>query len=71
VGLEENQFVVVGRLSAFACGPSETAGPRSTSLRAGSPLRSPGFPVQLSGIGEPRAAFLTKAAYVALDGTAI
>jgi hypothetical protein len=35
------------------------------------PLRSPGFPAQLSGVGEIRAAFLTKAAYVALDGTAM
>jgi hypothetical protein len=68
----------VDRPSAFACGPSETAGPRSTSLprhagagRAGSPLCSPGFPIQLSGVGELRAAFLTKAASVALDGTAM
>jgi hypothetical protein len=36
----------VDRLSAFAWGQSETAGPRSTSLRAGSPLRYPGYPVQ-------------------------
>jgi hypothetical protein len=29
-----------------------TAGPRSTSLRAGSPLRYPGFPVELGSVGE-------------------
>jgi hypothetical protein len=33
---------------------------KSQAFRAGSPLRSPGFPVQLSGVGELRAAFLTE-----------
>jgi hypothetical protein len=57
---QEQSGWVVDRLLAFACGPNETAGPRSTSLRAGSPLRYPGFPVQLIGVDELRAAFLTE-----------
>jgi hypothetical protein len=57
VGLKENRGWISDSVSAFACGASETAGPRSTSLRAGSPLRYAGFPVQLSGVGELRAAF--------------
>jgi hypothetical protein len=35
------------------------------------PLRSPGFPVELGGIGEHHAAFLRKAAHAALDGVAM
>jgi hypothetical protein len=34
------------------------------------PLRSPGFPVQLSGVGELRAAFLTESRIRRLGGTA-
>jgi hypothetical protein len=37
-----------------------TADPYSTSLRAGSALRSPGFTVQLSGFGKLHAPFLTE-----------
>ena len=33
-------------------GVERTAGPRSTTLRAGSPLRYPGFPVEVGGVGE-------------------
>src|ERR1700678_407687 len=35
VGLKENRGWISDSVSAFACGASETAGPRSTSLRAG------------------------------------
>jgi hypothetical protein len=52
--LKEDRVGFVDRLSRFARGPSETAGPRSTSLRAGSPLRYPDFPPSLAALAAPR-----------------
>jgi hypothetical protein len=51
VGFKENRVGLVDRLSTFAWVQVKLQVP---------PLRSPGFPVQLSGVGGLRAAFPTE-----------
>ena len=45
---------------------SETADPHSTSLRAGSRVRCPGFPVETRGVDQHHEGFLRKTAHAVL-----